>query len=140
MTTPQQAGWWLPYLLLTALIVTWVVLAMTAPVADNRQLTVDVTCTSGNPAVGAWVESSTGGSWWAENGEPGTSVARRFVFKQAFSGSYRVDVGCGGTRELWGVPASSADGSAPYRRLTCDDLHVTVTTTVASRCYDQPSE
>ncbi|KOV90228.1 hypothetical protein ADL03_02050 [Nocardia sp. NRRL S-836] len=127
----------MPYVLLTILVLTWVVLAATAPAAVNRQLTVDVTCTSGNPAVGAWIESSTGGSWWAEKGEPGTSTARRFVFTQVFEGSYRVDVGCGGTEGQWGVPASSADSSAPYRKLACDDLNVTVTDTVRSRCHDQ---
>ncbi|CCH31942.1 hypothetical protein ABZ816_42050 [Actinosynnema sp. NPDC047251] len=135
-STRRPAVAWLPYLLLAALLSTWVVLAATLPVAGNRQLTIDVSCTSGNPPVGVWVESASGGSWWAEEGRPGPAAATRFTFQQAFTGEYRVDVGCGGTAEHWGVAATSAGGSAPYRRLVCDDENLAGTAT--GGCRDRP--
>ncbi|GLW91711.1 hypothetical protein [Actinokineospora globicatena] len=136
MTAPSRwyTGSWLPHGLLAGLIVIWVALAATVSAANSRQLTIDVSCSSGNPPVGVWVESSTGGSWWADPGEPGTGVARRYVFQQEFSGPYRVNVGCGGTAGAWGISVSSVDAAQPFRRLVCEDRRTT-----GGRCEDQPA-
>ncbi|MFI9011383.1 hypothetical protein ACIGNX_29510 [Actinosynnema sp. NPDC053489] len=124
-----------PYVLLAVLVATWVVLAATVPVTSNRNLTIDVSCASGNPPVGIWVESASGGSWWGEEGEGGSTAVKRFTFRQRFTAEYRVDVGCGGTSGNWGVSAKSANGSAAYRRLVCDDDRLAGTT--AAQCRDQ---
>ena len=127
---------WTSYTLLTVLLVAGIVLALTVPTATNRGLTFDIVCTSGNPVVGAWVESASGGSYWAQKGRAGRATAARFVFRQVFTGEYQVNVGCGGTEEQWGVEGQSARSSHPYRRLVCDDLHVPPSGNV--RCWDQP--
>lgn len=142
MTEPNPEGrragaaTWVPYVLLTALVTTWVVLAVRVPVTSNRQLTIDVSCASGNPPVGIWVESASGGSWWGEEGRTGSTSATRFTFQQRFTGDYRVDVGCGGTSRNWGISARSTSGSGAYRRLICDDDRPTGTT---AGCRDQPA-
>ncbi len=130
-------GPWLPYSLLAALVAIWVLLAVTVPATTSRQLTIDVSCSSGNPPVGVWVESSTGGSWWAIEGEPGAGPARRFVFQQEFNGPYQVNVGCGGTAANWGISASSVEATQPFRYLVCEDRHGTDTS--GGRCEDQPA-
>lgn len=125
---------WAPYALLALLVAAWIALAAAVPVVNNRQVVIDVSCSSGNPAVGVWVESATGGSWWAERGASSSGPATRYTYTQPFTGEYQVNVGCGGTELHWGVTAKSDSGTSPHRRLVCDD-HVAGTT--AGRCLDR---
>jgi hypothetical protein len=113
---------YLSYVVLILLVLAWLVLFTTLPRAADRQLTLDITCRSGNPVVGVWVESATGGSSWAQRGEASRS---RFIFKQPFKGDYQVRAGCGGNAGQWGVEARSAHSDVTYRRLLCDDVEFT---------------
>src|SRR4051812_9992094 len=109
------------YAVVVALLAGWIVLLVTLPKAAHRTLTLDVVCTSGQPPVGVWIESSSGGSGWAQRGEPAATPARRFVYQQEFTGLYEARVGCGGTTERWGVETRSSQLTSLYRQLTCDD-------------------
>jgi hypothetical protein len=111
----------LSYAVVAVLVAAWIVLVVTLPKAVHRTLTLDVVCTSGQPPVGVWVESASGGSGWAQRGEGGATVVRRFVYQQEFEGPFEAHVGCGGTTERWGIEARSSQLTSPYRRLTCDD-------------------
>jgi hypothetical protein len=128
---------WIPRIALVVLPVAWAGLAVTLPTKSNRDLTVDVSCASGNPVVAVWIESRPGGSRFARKGESGRSTDTRFTFRQTFTGPYQVRAGCGGTPEQWGVTVWSAYDDRPYRRLACDDL--TVVGTRGAGCDDRPA-
>jgi hypothetical protein len=122
------------YAAVVVLVAGWIVLLGSLPKAAHRTVTLDVVCTSGQPPVAVWIESASGGSGWAQRGEPGTSPVRRFVYQQAFEGPYEARVGCGGTTERWSIETRSAWQANPYRRLTCDD---TATAPPPGPCRDQ---
>ncbi|WP_254897367.1 hypothetical protein [Amycolatopsis sp. Hca4] len=106
------------------LVIVWAALAVTLPVAVYRDLTTDVSCTSGNPVVAVWIESSSGGSGFARAGQPGSAAAARYLFRQNFAARYQIRVGCGGSVEQWGITAKSTYSEEPYRRIVCDDVHL----------------
>ncbi|MFF5084030.1 hypothetical protein ACFY36_43845 [Actinoplanes sp. NPDC000266] len=114
----------------------WLGLALTLPESDGRDLTIDVACASGNPVVAVWIESRSGGSDYADPGDPGRTAIKRFTFRQKFSDVYQVRVGCGGSRAQWGITVLSSYDEPPYRRLDCDDVEVTGTR--GAGCFDRP--
>lgn len=125
----------LSYVVLSILIVGWAVLVITLPRATNRTLTFDVVCRSGNPVVGMWVESVSGGSYWGQAGEPGAAGFARFTYQHTFDGDYELRVGCGGSAQTWGVEARSTQGAWTYRRIVCDDIDFSPP--APARCRDE---
>ncbi|MEV6521517.1 hypothetical protein AB0M43_06255 [Longispora sp. NPDC051575] len=123
---------WIPRIALLVLPAVWILLAVTLPAPGSRNLTIDVSCTSGNPVVGVWIESRSGGSGFAERDGSATAGLARFVFRQQFAGPYQARVGCGGTPAQWGRTGGSADNDRAHRRLTCQD-----TSTDSGDCLDQ---
>ena len=54
----QRVDVWISYLALTVLIVLGVVLTATVPRTTEGAITLDITCTSGNPVVSVWIDAS----------------------------------------------------------------------------------
>ena len=131
----QSVGRWASRVGLVGLPVLWLVLASTLPRASFRDLTIDVVCTSGNPAVQVWIESRSGGSEFAKPNSLTQATVARFVFVQTFTGPYQVRVGCGGTPQQWGLTVVSTYGDQTYRRLVCHDLGYHDASTTG--CVDQ---
>lgn len=123
----RRVGAWVPRIALAVFPATWITLAATLPTAANRDLTIDVSCTSGNPVVAIWIESRSGGSWFAQEGEPGHTKVKRYTYRQKFTEKYQVRVGCGGTQQQWGITVMSSYSDRSYRRLLCDDVNITHT-------------
>lgn len=113
-----------PRIALVVLPAAWILLAATMPTATARDLTIDVTCASGNAVVRVWIESSSGGSAFAEPSGPAYAAPQRFVARQHFPGAYQVRAGCGGVHDQWGITALSNYDDQMYRRLVCDDVDV----------------
>ncbi|WP_306210615.1 hypothetical protein [Actinoplanes sp. RD1] len=126
---------WVPRVALLVLPAVWIALAVTLPVSAGRNLTVDVVCSSGNPVVGVWIESRSGGSSFARRGDERSAAFTRYTFRQEFSAPYQVRVGCGGDARQWGLPVESADSDRAYRRLLCEDADPVSARTVG--CRDQ---
>ncbi|MGI5238558.1 hypothetical protein [Dactylosporangium sp. CA-139066] len=142
MTGPQLSAArrleaWIPRVALVVLPAVWGVLAATLPTSTDRDLTIDVFCTTGNPVVGVWIESQSGGSGFAQPGEPGTAAVIRYTFRQQFTGRYQARVGCGGNRQQWGLSVSSSFSDRTYRRLACNDADAD--TARSAGCRDQPA-
>jgi hypothetical protein len=132
----QWLSSWIPRIAILVLAALWIILAATLPQATRRDLTVDVSCTSGNPVVAMWIESRSGGSGLAQEGAADRTSIKRYIFRQTFLGSYQVRVGCGGRAEQWGVTVKSSYLDRPYRLITCDDTFGTAPD--AERCVDRP--
>jgi hypothetical protein len=59
-----------------------------------------VSCASGAPVVGIWVDAVNGGSGWAKlTPQPGGET--RFTKTIDRAGDYQLHVGCGGTEADW---------------------------------------
>ncbi|MEU9742200.1 hypothetical protein AB0E12_23750 [Micromonospora chersina] len=126
---------WIPRATLVVLPAAWVALAATLPASADRDVTIDVFCTSGNPVVGVWIESRSGGSWFARRGDAGSATSVRYTFKQKFTDAYQARVGCGGNQQQWGLTVVSSYSDRPYRRLACDDADDA--RAAANGCRDQ---
>jgi hypothetical protein len=126
---------WIPRAALIALPTAWIVLAATLPVSADRELTIDVFCTSGNPVVGVWIESRSGASWFAQRGDVGSAMVVRYTFRQKFTDLYQARVGCGGNQQQWGLTVVSSFSDRAYRRLACHDTDGTAART--DGCRDQ---
>jgi len=116
---------WIPRVALIALPTAWIVLAATLPASADRELTIDVFCTSGNPVVGVWIESRSGASWFAQRGDAGSATVVRYTFRQNFTDLYQARVGCGGNQQQWGLTVVSSFSDRAYRRLACNDTDAT---------------
>jgi hypothetical protein len=126
---------WIPRVALVVLPAAWALLAATLPTSAYRDLTVDVFCTSGNPVVGVWIESRSGGSWFAQRGDTGSAAVVRYTFRQKFTDPYQVRVGCGGNQQQWGLTVASSFSNRAYRRLACNDADAAAAKT--GGCRDQ---
>ncbi|MFV2022264.1 hypothetical protein [Micromonospora sp. LOL_023] len=126
MTTPDgvssRVEAWISRAALFVLPAAWIVLAATLPTSAERILTIDVFCTSGNPVVGVWIESRSGGSGFAQRSDSGSTAVVRYTFRQRFADAYQAHVGCGGNQQQWGLPVVSSFSDRTYRRLVCVDI------------------
>ncbi|MEU0884073.1 hypothetical protein ABZ345_36225 [Lentzea sp. NPDC005914] len=127
---------WFPRVALVVLPVLWIYLGTTLPIATNREVTVDVSCSSGFPVAAVWIESTSGASWYATESPRGTAPFQRFTFKQRFMATYQIRAGCGGTQQQWGITAVSTYGANQYRRVVCDDVHINSIS--VESCADRP--
>lgn len=112
---------WPPWVVLTVILVAGVTLAVSLPRKVDEMIAVDVTCLSGAAVVGVWVEAEMGGSGFSEpNGELGSSSGT-YQYNLTFGGNYSLNVGCGGSRQIWKTQLSSSVSSHRYRQIVCDD-------------------
>lgn len=77
-----------------------------AAAATTRTISGVVTCYNGRAVVGIWVESTGGGSGWANTttqfaGQANSAYFTRTITTSASSTSVRLDIGCGGTTVSW---------------------------------------
>lgn len=109
------------HVLASLLVALGLILLITVPRVTNERITLEVTCTSGAPVVGLWLEASLGGSGWGEPADSTTPSTKNYGFILPFGGSYEAHVGCGGNRDRWEVNVKSDRRNAPQRRLMCHD-------------------
>ncbi|MES2171164.1 MAG: hypothetical protein V4479_10665 [Actinomycetota bacterium] len=83
-----------------------------------------ITCLNNPSPVGVWVDAQSSKSGWAQTRIPyvaGGLSQVVFTYTLNNGGNYRVNVGCGGTPQHWGLSLSSGyvSGNANFR---CDDI------------------
>ncbi len=90
---------------LVALSVIGILGAAPAHAATSRTVSGTVTCANGRTVVGVWVESTAGGSGWANfNRFAGKSSAAFFtktITTSSSTTSVKLHVGCGGSSRAW---------------------------------------
>lgn len=104
---PVKRGRWIRRILAITAPAMLVSLAYAAPPASAAtSVTVHgtVRCTNGAKVVGVWINSSAGGSTWA-NWTPYPGTASVAIIRKTISTNFptqlRLDVGCGGTPASW---------------------------------------
>jgi hypothetical protein len=106
-----------------AVLVLGLGLALTLPQKVDTRLSLEITCSSGAPVVGVWVEAERGGSGFSERPSGGTANTGPYLFNLEFGGAYHVNVGCGGSRQDWKKETSSTRSDQSVRSLACDDTN-----------------
>lgn len=97
----------------------------TAAEAATSSVSGVVVCTTGNPVVGVWVDSSAGGSGWAGwSRQPGAPHVAQYSRAISPGGSVSLHVGCGGEPSRWRgdnwTPRIGVSG-ARILNATCND-------------------
>jgi hypothetical protein len=143
-----RSEWRVSGAVLAGVLALGVALGVSLPRQANERITLDISCVSGAPVVGVWVEAENGGSGFAEpaGGGVGAGVGvgvgvgasgrERFAFELGFAGTYEVHAGCGGSRERWHKVAHSDPYDDPTRTLLCDDTVAVATTSEPGPCQD----
>ena len=113
--------------LLAGLALCLVVLGLTATApAASAAVTLNgtVQCISGEPVVGVWVVSNTGGTGWA-NFTPASGLPSKASFSKSVTNtnSYYLSVGCGGNAQTWHTTNYSDTVSGNSKYFSCWDAY-----------------
>lgn len=107
--------------LIATSIVCFLASVTTVRASSTINLTGVVTCASGRPPVGIWVNSAQGGSKWATRygvqGATSKNVYRVTLTVPALPTGIRLDIGCGGNPADWASNNRSAAVSVSSSRL-----------------------
>lgn len=83
----------------------------------------------GAPVVGVYVHATQSRSdfadWWVDPGEMGMEAltGARYRFTLDHGGSYKLSVGCGGTRDHWATVVESVVIHTDVATTSCNDVH-----------------
>jgi hypothetical protein len=104
------------------LVAVGIALAVTLPSGRSVTISGRVTCKSGEPVVGVWIDAANGGSGFASMyAEPTNRSRARYVRNLPFGGSYALHVGCGGSPQRWAIANYSPYVSLPQTDFVCFD-------------------
>jgi hypothetical protein len=124
---PTTAAW-VRWPLIGALVAASVALAaaaVTVVVREAAALHHDVTgtvhCASGAPIQGVWVGNEVGGGDWAAWTADPSDPARATYSFTVKGDRYTVHVGCGGTKDAWGVEGKSGYVAGAVNNFVCHD-------------------
>ena len=125
---PTTTAWVRP--LIAALVVISAALAAAATTvylrgatARTHEVTGAVRCASGAPVRGVWVGNEVGGGDWAAwTADPGDPARATYTFTVR-GDKYTVHIGCGGTKDAWGVECQSEYVRGESNDLLCQDQH-----------------
>ncbi|WP_328760353.1 chitinase [Streptomyces sp. NBC_00271] len=86
-------------------------------------ITGQVTCQSGGPVVGVWVQAAHGAdSRFAAWRGIGDGASADWWTELPQHEEYSLHVGCGGTADQWGNENKTGTVSGPHNSFTCDDI------------------
>lgn len=120
---------------LPALLGTTTLAAAMPAQAAGRTVSGSVTCVTGRAVEGVFVHANSGGGGWATLSAPsGSSSYVSWSYSIPNSGSYYVNVGCGGTPSNWASSNYSNNYSGNSSGLVCYDTSYEVPASMQYRC------
>jgi len=107
---------------LGVLLVAAAVIRVLPAAAQLHEVSGTVHCASGSAVQGVWVKEGrgSGGGFAGWSPEPGDR-SKAHYHHGIWSGSYAVHVGCGGTKDAWGIEVRSGFVSGHSNDFICYD-------------------
>lgn len=92
------------------------------PAAAATNISGSLSCASGRPVTGIWVNATSSTDGWApKTPGGGTSSTVSWTYSLSAGGSYKLHVGCGGTTQNWASTSYSATISGNAHSMICYD-------------------
>ena len=91
------------------------------PSPGPTEVTGQLSCSSGKPVVGVWVQAVTA-SGWASWQSVDNATETDYEFSLPQPQSYSLHVGCGGTGASWGIAVYSPFVLGTHNSFNCDDI------------------
>lgn len=97
-------------------------LAGAQPASAATSISGSLSCASGRPVTGIWVNATSSTDGWApKTPGGGTSSTVSWTYSLSAGGSYKLHVGCGGTTQNWASTSYSATISGNAHSMICYD-------------------
>ena len=102
-----------------------IAVAPALPASAAVTISGTITCLNSPSPVGVWVDAQSSTDGWAFTKIPiriGGMSQVTYTYTLNNGGNFKVNVGCGGTSQKWGMSLSSGVVSGPIANFRCNDI------------------